>query len=248
MLSAMGTVDAYNRLAPVWAATTDDNLWNELLERRMVRSLLPRDVAGSRVLDAGCAAGTHAAWFADQGCQVTGIDISPAMIDVAKRRLGESIRFEVADLGERLPFDDDAFDGIVSSLALHYLEHIAGPIGEFARVLRPDGWLIVTLDHPAAVYPGRPPRSYFETELITETWCKAGISVEQSFWRHPLEEVVNAFADNGFLIERIAEAKVDAEARRRFPLESASVDGYPSFIAFKAVPDPRRWPGGRPPA
>jgi SAM-dependent methyltransferase len=235
----MGTVDAYNRLAGVWADTTDDNLWNELLERRMVRSLLPADLAGAVILDAGCAAGTHAAWFAGQGCQVMGIDISPAMIDAASRRFGGSITFEVADFSERLRFDDDSFDGILSSLALHYLEELAAPIAEFARVLRPDGWLVVTLDHPAAVYPGRPRRRYFEAELITETWCKAGVSVEQSFWRHPLEEVVNAFADNGFLIERIAEAKVDDEARARFPVESAAIDGQPSFIAFKAIPDPR---------
>jgi 2-polyprenyl-3-methyl-5-hydroxy-6-metoxy-1,4-benzoquinol methylase len=82
----MGTVDAYNRLAAVWAETTDDNLWNELLERRMVRSLLPADLTGARILDAGCAAGTHAAWLAGQGGQVTGIDISPAMIDAATLR------------------------------------------------------------------------------------------------------------------------------------------------------------------
>jgi SAM-dependent methyltransferase len=235
----MGTVDAYDRLAAVWADTTDDNLWNELLERRMVRSLLPADMSGMRILDAGCAAGTHAAWFTRHGGQVTGIDISPAMIEAARQRFGDSIGFEVADFGQRLPFDDDSFDGILSSLALHYVKELAVPIAEFARVLRSSGWLVVTLDHPAAVYPGRPGGSYFEAEVITETWCKAGVSVEQSFWRHPLEEVVNAFADNGFLIERIAEAKVDDEARARFPLESATIEGHPSFIAFKAVPDPR---------
>ena len=60
----MGTVDAYNRLAAVWADTTDDNLWNELLERRMVRSLLPADLTGARLLDAGCAVGTLAMPYA----------------------------------------------------------------------------------------------------------------------------------------------------------------------------------------
>ncbi|SRR5579875_1365625 len=87
----------YDRLARVWAQATDGNLWNELLERRLARTLLPARLGGLRVLDAGCAAGAHAAWLAAKGCQVTAIDASPAMIEAAQARHGHSpVQFGVA--------------------------------------------------------------------------------------------------------------------------------------------------------
>jgi SAM-dependent methyltransferase len=232
--------DAYDRLARVWAESTDDNLWNELLERQMVRSLLPVDLAGLAVLDAGCAAGAHSAWLADRGCQVTAIDASETMIAAARARYGRSIRFEVADFGQPLDFPDRSFDGILSSLALHHLEDFAVPMAEFARLLRPDGWLVVSLDHPASLYSGQPRPDYFATEQITQTWTKGDVVVDVSFWRRPLSAVVNSFADNGFLIERIREAQPSAEALRRFPVEAAQVSGRPMFIAYKAVLNPRK--------
>lgn len=232
--------DAYAPFAPVWAEATDQNLWNELLERRLVRSLLPRNVAGTRVLDAGCAAGTHAAWLADRGCEVIGIDASPAMIEAARARHRDVASFQVADFGRTLPFSDRSFDGILSSLALHHLRDIGVPLAEFARLLRRDGWLIVTLDHPASPYGGRSRPDYFATELMTQTWCHAGVASKVSFWRRPLGAVIDAFADSGFLIERIKEAQVEGEALRRFPGEAPRIEGKPTFIAYKAVLDPRR--------
>ncbi len=120
---------------------------------------------------------------------------------------------------------DRSFDGILSSLAMHHVKDIGVPMAEFARLLRPDGWLVVTLDHPAAPYRGRPRPDYFATELITETWRKAGVTTDVSFWRRPPSAVVDAFAANGFPIERIREARLDEEARRCFPAEAASVEG-----------------------
>lgn len=238
------TRDSYDRFAGVWAETTDQNLWNEALERRLVRMLLPSELAGSRVLDAGCAAGAHAVWLAEHGCEVTAIDASPAMIEAARARDGHgSVRYEVADFSEPLAFPGRSFDGILSSLALHHVRDIAVPIGEFARLLRPDGWLVVSLDHPAGLFGGKPRPDYFATEMMTDTWSKGELSGDVSFWRRPLSAAVDAFADNGFLIERTAEAQVDDEARREYPAEAAQVEGTPTFIAYKAIPDPRRVSG-----
>lgn len=233
------TSDAYDQLARVWGETTDDNLWNEQLERRMVRALLPPNLAGSTVLDAGCAAGAHSAWLAEHGCRVTAIDASPAMIAAARARYGGSVRFEVADLGRPLDFPDRCFDGILSSLALHHLKDFTVPLAEFARLLRPDGWLVITLDHPAGVADGQPRPDYFATEEITSTWTKGDVAVEVYFWRRPLSAVVDALADHGFLVERIREAQVTEDARQRFPDDAAKIDGKPIFIAYKAVLDPR---------
>lgn len=239
MTSGEPCTEAYDRIAPVWAQATDANFWNEHLERRLVRDLLPDDLTGQHVLDAGCAAGSHAAWLVERGCQVTAIDVSPAMVEAAQARLGRAARVELGDFSEPLRYPDHCFDGILCSLALHHVRDIDVPLGDFARLLRPYGWLVVSLDHPAALYDGNPRPDYFATELITDTWSKGGVAVDVSFWRRPLSAVTDALADNGFLVERISEARVDEEARRQFPTQSRKVAGAPTFIVYRAVPDPR---------
>jgi SAM-dependent methyltransferase len=204
---------AYDRLAPVWDET-DDNLWNEALERTMVRRLLPAELTGMSVLDAGCAAGAHAEWLAAHGAQVTALDLSSAMVRAAQARLGAGALL-VGDLDAGLPFVDEVFDGVLCSLVLHYLADMAPALREFRRVLRPGGWLLLTLDHPANFEDRRD--DYFATRLITDTWMKKGVAVEQTFWRRPLEATVDDLAAAGFLLERIGETQPDEEARRRFP-------------------------------
>ena len=191
------TTDAYDRLAGVWAADTESNLWNEHLERPAVRSLLPPDLRGLSILDAGCAGGSHASWMLERGAQVTGVDLSAEMVRAAMTRTGGRGRFVVADLAEPLPLDDNHFDGIVCSLTLHYLRDLDVPLGSFASVLRPGGWLILSSDHPGGPWKGSPRPDYFATELLTDRWTKAGVTVEQSFWRRPLQDTVEALARAG---------------------------------------------------
>lgn len=229
---------AYDRLAGVWD-DTDDNLWNEALERTTVRRLLPGTLAGQRVLDAGCAGGAHAAWLAREGCQVVGLDLSRPMVDAARARVGTAASFVQADLAA-LPFVDGAFDGVLSSLALHYLSDMSATLARFAHLLRPSGWLLMTLDHPFGTVPGEHNADYFSTRLVTDTWSKKGVEVTQAFWRRPLGAVIDDLADAGFMVERIGEPALTDELRSRFPLDAAKIEGRPSFIAYLArvaVPD-----------
>ncbi|SKG00847.1 Putative methyltransferase [Mycobacteroides abscessus subsp. bolletii] len=61
----------------------------------------------------------------------------------------------------------------------------------------------------------------------------ADVEVTQHFWRRPLGQVADAFADAGLLIERISEPRPSAEAIRRFPTELRSVVDSPSFIVYR---------------
>ena len=61
------TRDASGRLRASVAESTDDNLWNEVLDRRPIRSLLPAELTGLTVLDAGAATGTMAHWYSSGG-------------------------------------------------------------------------------------------------------------------------------------------------------------------------------------
>jgi 2-polyprenyl-6-hydroxyphenyl methylase/3-demethylubiquinone-9 3-methyltransferase len=98
-------------------------------------------VAGLRVLDIGCGGGFLAEEFAALGCQVTGVDPSPASVGAARAHAagrGLRIGYQVG-AGEELPFPDAAF-GV--ACCCDVLEHVADQdrvISETARVLRPGG-------------------------------------------------------------------------------------------------------------
>jgi SAM-dependent methyltransferase len=227
------TREAYDRLAPVWSATTDEGPFNGHLERPALRALIPADVNGATVLDAGCGSGAQARWLLDQGADVVGIDLSPRMIGEAERRCGGRGRFLVADLARPLPLGPRSLDGITCSLALHYVRDWSVPLRSFAAALRPGGWAVLSLDHPFA--PPLPTQrgSYFDTELVADTWDKGGIEVSQQFWRRPLSATLGAFADAGFAVDRVAEPQPSREALRLFPRELAGLVGVPVFIVYR---------------
>lgn len=228
----VATREAYDRLARVWSATTDEGPWNGLLERPALRSVVPRPLRSVTVLDAGCGSGAQCEWMLDQGAEVIGIDLSPEMIRQAQRRCGERARFMVADLSGPLGLEPDSLDGVTCSLALHYLEDWSVPLESFADALRPGGWAVISLDHPFA--PPLPTQrgGYFDQELVSDTWTKADVTVTQQFWRRPLGDVVKAFADAGFLVDRVVEARPTEGAIRRFP-ELETVAHTPSFIVYR---------------
>jgi SAM-dependent methyltransferase len=227
------TRDAYDRLAAVWAATTDDGPWNGHLERPALRSLVPGNLDGAVVLDAGCGAGAQAEWLLDQGAEVIGADLSPRMIEEARRRCQGRGRFLVADLAEPLPLEPRSLDGITCSLALHYLRDWSVPLRSFAAALRPGGWAVISLDHPFASPLPSQQGGYFDTELVTDTWRKADVEVTQRFWKRPLSAVANAFADAGLGIDRIAEPRPSPAALERYPAELADIADIPNFIVYR---------------
>jgi SAM-dependent methyltransferase len=227
------TREAYDRLAAVWSATTDDGPFNGLLERPALRALIPGSLNGAVVLDAGCGSGAQAQWLLDQGADVVGVDLSPRMIEEAERRCGENGRFFVADLARPLPLEPASLDGITCSLALHYVADWSVPLRSFASALRPGGWAVISLDHPfGRPLPGQR-GGYFDTELVSDSWRKADVEVSQQFWRRPLAAILGAFANAGFVVDRIAEPQPTDEALRLFPDELTGIVGVPLFIIYR---------------
>ncbi|SEG59470.1 Methyltransferase domain-containing protein [Methylobacterium sp. 190mf] len=102
-------------------------------------SLAP--LAGKRVVDIGCGAGTLARRLVDAGARVTGIDPGAAALARARAAVPEA-RFEAAT-GEALPFPDASFDGAVMLNSLHHVPDPAAALAEAARVLAPGGLLVV---------------------------------------------------------------------------------------------------------
>ncbi len=115
------------------------------LEQATVTELLGAAPLG-RALDAACGTGRHSRTLVDLGHQVSGIDLTPEMLERARANVPEA-SFRVADLRE-LPFADQSFELVVCGLAMSHLPELDGAIGEIARVLTPGGRLVVSILHP----------------------------------------------------------------------------------------------------
>jgi ubiquinone/menaquinone biosynthesis C-methylase UbiE len=104
---------------------------------------------GLKVLEIGCGLGTDGAQFAEAGADYTGVDLTEAAVDLARKR------FELFDLpgsfqtadAENLPFPDNSFDVVYSHGVLHHTPDTQKAIQEVHRVLRPGGQAIVMVYH-----------------------------------------------------------------------------------------------------
>lgn len=192
---------------------------------------LAGDVAGRRVLDAGCGSGPLFAALRDRGATVSGFDASTTMVEVARRRLGPDADLRVADLAAPLPYDDGAFDDVVSALVLHYLEDWTAPLAELRRVLRTGGRLIVAVNHPIIYKMIDPKNDYFATVQWSAEYTFAGQKAVLSNWHRPLHAMTDAFTAAGFRISVVSEPHPAPEARELFPEELAK---FPSgaFLCF----------------
>lgn len=106
--------------------------------------------SGDSVLDVGCGTGSltlTAKTYAGAGGIVHGIDASPEMIDVARKKAKQAGSDVIFDIGliEKIPFPDAAFDAVVSRLVIHHLPDDLKRKGfvEIFRVLKPGGRFLV---------------------------------------------------------------------------------------------------------
>jgi SAM-dependent methyltransferase len=221
----------YDVFAGRYAENSEDNIYNGAYERPAIRALLP-DVRGLRVLDAGCAAGTHSAWLAEHGADVDGIDVSEPMIALARTRLGARARFHTADLEQRLPFDDGTFDLVMSSLALHYVRELEPAIAEFARVLRPGGTLVFSTHSPLMEGAAG---DYGSTRLVEDAFTGYGPEPVRVRWYHrPFSAIVTPLLRAGFALDEVAEPPPDETIRARDPRTYETLSRRPPFLFVRA--------------
>ncbi|WP_377641342.1 class I SAM-dependent methyltransferase [Oryzobacter terrae] len=194
----------YDGFAAAYAAENEGGLFNAYYARPEILRLAG-DVSGRRVLDAGCGSGPLTESLRDRGALVTGVDVSAAMVDLARERLGDDADLRVADLAAPLPFPDASFDDVVASLVLHYLEDWSGPLAELRRVLRPGGRLLLCVNHPAAYAIVYPEADYFAVTRYSEDYVFDGQTVWLTFWHRPLHTMADSFSAAGFRISTISE-------------------------------------------
>ena len=108
-----------------------------LARYRLAAQLAP----GRRVLDVACGEGYGTAMLAAAGADAVGVDIDPATVDHVRAHHG--VAAHVADLAA-LPFDDDAFDLVVSFETIEHVQDPEAALDELARVRAPDGLLMIS--------------------------------------------------------------------------------------------------------
>ncbi|MFW9830953.1 MAG: class I SAM-dependent methyltransferase [Candidatus Thorarchaeota archaeon] len=116
------------------------------------------EVQGKHLLDAGCGEGYLSRVFAKKGAKVVGVDFSPNLIAISRKKSeGFDIDFQVGNICNLDSLVDNQFDCILCNLVLLNVECLDTALQEFHRVLKPEGFLVFSVVHPAFnVYgPGR---------------------------------------------------------------------------------------------
>ncbi|MCS6885468.1 MAG: class I SAM-dependent methyltransferase [Acidobacteriota bacterium] len=151
----MSSNDLLN-VRPVWESTARDyyafisepDSYVKQIEWPVITAMMP---AARKVLDLGCGCGHYAICLTKAGAKVTALDISPAMLAIARSEAakdGLEIDFREFDIRKKLPFDDATFDLVLSTTVLHYIEQLLPLFTEIARVMIKGGRLLLSVLHP----------------------------------------------------------------------------------------------------
>jgi SAM-dependent methyltransferase len=225
---------AYEAFARRYAAMVDRKAENALYERPATLSLLP-PVAGKRVLDAGCGPGVYAEWLLDHGAEVVGFDVSPKMIELARRRLGRGVPLHVADLDKPLGFlETGSFDIVLCALVLDYVENWHGLFREFDRLLKGFGILVFSAGHPFMDYRWHTEAPYYDTVPVEETWTGFGMEIKVPHYRRPLSSMLTPLLEAGFTIEQVLEPRPGDDLKAADPRAFERLSELPGFICVRA--------------
>jgi ubiquinone/menaquinone biosynthesis C-methylase UbiE len=161
--------------------------------------------SGERVLDVGCGTGIVARLAAERvalGGSVTGVDVNPGMLAVARSVTASGIPIEYHEASaEAMPFPDESFDIALCQMSLQFMTDRRGALAEMRRVLVPDRRVVINPPGPAS--------PFFEAladAMGRHISPRAAGSVQQVFSLYDLAEVRDLLGEAGF-----RDVRVDAQ-------------------------------------
>lgn len=225
---------AYEELADSYNALIDHKPHNAYYDRPNTLGLIG-NVQGKQILDAACGPGKYAEVLLSQGAELTGFDISPRMIENARKRNEGADVFFVHDLVEPLDmFEEGSFDVVLCALAMHYVENWNPTMKEFYRVLKPGGSLVMSIEHPFFEYNYFQSTQYFDVEPVKCTWGGFGEPVEIHSYRRSLQDCLKPLLNSGFSINELVEPKPTPEFEQLDPKHYKELNEFPAFMCIKA--------------
>lgn len=202
------------------------------------------DVTGKHVLDVACGEGFFSRALAEAGARVTGADIAPELIQIAKKLGPSSINYIVAP-ASRVPLPDESFNTAVCVLALQNIKDLSGVLAQVSRLLRTGASFVIVLNHPAfrilrhsewgfdpdaGVQFRRIDRYLSESSYAVQMHPGSAPGVTTLSYHRPLQLYVKELAKHGFVLagleewisHRVSEkgprAEAEDRARKEFPL------------------------------
>src|SRR5262245_2152547 len=236
----------WNRVARDWDTQVgDEGDSNRILNSDPVITEFAGDVAGLKVLDAGCGTGYLSRKLHDAGAKVIGIDFSEKMIEIARAKAGH-LDFRVDSCSELRTVEDGSIDLVIANYVLMDTPDLNGAVRAFSRVLKSGGAAIVVFSHPC--FPqGRATSSqdpdsiqyhwtfsYFEPrKCIDPPWAHFN---DDFIWFHrPLSDYWKAFKSAGFDVVDFEEPRI-TEGRHHLASSTEKLvksKSRPYSVAFK---------------
>ena len=210
--------------ADAWISTVQRGDLNRthLLDPVMLKCV--GDISGQNVIDIGCGEGRFSRILSEKGAIITGIDLTPSLIEEAKRLDPAGNYLEAS--AEALPFDDDSFDIAISYIVLVDVSDFRTAIDEMARVTKPGGRIVVANVNSLATTcstgwikdaEGKkmhfPVDGYFEERGLRHTW--SGISIIN--WHRPLTAYMSMYLKAGLVLKEFLEPCPTPEALKEHP-------------------------------
>lgn len=172
--------------------------YEQMVRSRMVISMVdakPNEV----VLDVGCGNARDLIPLSKTACKCTGIDFSSKMIEEARKILSknctEGVGLEIGD-ATNLRFADGTFDKVYASEVLEHIPDYSRAISEMARVLKPNGCLVITTPNRRSWYA-------FDRYIIYEKLLRRKPRHPYDAWKS-FDELASALVDNGLKIVSFA--------------------------------------------
>ena len=221
----------WNKNAADWSAEIDSGS-DQINESFGIPHFLTLigDIQGKTVLDAGCGEGRSTRHLALQGGQLTGVDISKAMIDKAIEKnvtQQHQADFVMASCSDLSVFSENHFDVITSFMALMDTPDLGTVLQQFYRVLKPGGKLAIMVRHPCfftsgmAIFnspsqqrSGLRVADYFRATSYVERLTfsgNAGVKFEVRRYPYTLSDYLQTLLLNHFKIAQVAEPRPSEE-------------------------------------
>ncbi|MET7513078.1 class I SAM-dependent methyltransferase [Streptomyces sp. NPDC005480] len=188
------TADAYDAVAVLYAELVRNELDTQPLDRALLAAFaeLAQANDGGPVAELGCGPGRVTAHLRNLGLDVFGIDLSPAMIDLAREAYPD-LRFEVGSM-DALSLADGSLNGIVSWYSVIHTppQDVPSYFDEFRRVLTPGGHLLLAFfesgDDPVTEFDHKVVTAYrWPIDNLARTAAKAGFTEVGRMLREPRE-------------------------------------------------------------
>jgi ubiquinone/menaquinone biosynthesis C-methylase UbiE len=206
------------------------------------------DVAGKRILDAGCGEGYLSRLLAERGAKMVGVDFSRNLVEIARSRSGgrNGVAFHHANVESLAMFEDGCFDLVVCSMVLMDLPDHLAALRELRRVVKETGELIVAINHPCFTSDGYWRRgengeklhwgmdNYFY-ETPRQQVPMPGMKGELIYFHRTLTTYFKSFSEAGLSVEEVVEPYPSEDVIAKIPAFRNDLR-MTHFIVFRLKP------------